>query len=246
MQKWNGINVNVSLVNEDGEELPVQQSYPKRDGSQREPLPSKYWSRNLKWSAPGQMKKQYILAKTGYKGTPLDLIMTAPTAEAQYGLLMDWYKLQNIDRPAIRRCKKFTQEELTLIKECRLKGTPYKQIEEMIDHPRGSIEDVWYKLNRENMPKRKCRRFSPEELVMIRKLRKEGMTYRGIGKLTNRSHGTIEQACEDIPTKALKVRLNRVAKEMYGYHFSTLLNWKHGEARQKIVREIVEKQGNGE
>ncbi len=189
MQKWNGINVNVSLVKEDGEELPVQQSYPKRDGSQREPLPSKHWSRNLKWSAPGQMKKQYILAKTGYKGTPLDLIMTAPTAEAQYGLLMDWYKLQNIDRPTIRKCKKFTQEEL----------------------------------------------------AMVRKLREEGMTYRDIGKLTDRSHGTIEQACEDISTKALKVRLNRVAKEMYGYHFSTLLNWKNGEARQKIVREIVEK-----
>jgi Helix-turn-helix domain len=177
---------------ESNDELVVQQTYPRRDGSQREPLPPKRWSQNLKWSAPEQMKKQYILAINGYKGTPLYLIMSAPTAETQYALLMDWYKMQHIDRPTVR----------------------------------------------------KCRKFSLEELELVRELRNEGKTYREIGKMTNRSHGTIEQVCEDVATKALKTELNRVSKEKFGYHFSTLLNWKNGEARQKIVKEIVEKQAN--
>jgi hypothetical protein len=242
MKRYNQNTLKVSIVDENGNEVPVTQYSPFKDGSRREPLPSEHWSQNLMWSAPAQMKKLWILHQTGFKGTPLDVIMSAPTGSAQYALLMNWYKLKNVERPCIKEYKRFTRDELTLIKECREKGNTYKQIAEKVNHPQESIEDVWYKLNRENMPKRKCRRFSPEELAMIRELRKEGRTYRDIGKLTNRSHGTIEQVCEDIPTKALKVRLNRVAKEMYGYHFSTLLNWKDGAARQEIVREMVERE----
>jgi hypothetical protein len=42
----------------------------------------------------------------------------------------------------------------------------------------------------------------------------------------------------------LKERLNEVSKNLYGYHFSSLRNWKDGAARQAVVREIVERENS--
>jgi hypothetical protein len=38
----------------------------------------------------------------------------------------------------------------------------------------------------------------------------------------------------------MKQKLNEVALKVYGHRFSTLMNWKDGKERQKVVRDIVE------
>ncbi|HKZ37200.1 MAG TPA: hypothetical protein VJ184_06095 [Chryseolinea sp.] len=105
---------------------------PYRDGSAREVLPSKKWSNNLKASAPWIMRKTYALAKSGFKGTPLNLILKAPTAETQYALLMDWYKMLHIDRPTIQQHRRFSLEEYDRIRSLREEGLSHKQIGEIV------------------------------------------------------------------------------------------------------------------
>ncbi len=80
MKKYNQSTIKVSIVDEYGEEVPVMQYLPFQDGSSREVLPSKEWERNLMVSAPIQMKELWILHQTGYKGTPMDVIMSGLTA----------------------------------------------------------------------------------------------------------------------------------------------------------------------
>ncbi len=122
---------------------------PYRDGSAREVLPSKKWSNNLKASAPWIMRKTYALAKTGFKGTPLNLILKAPTAETQYALLMDWYKMLHIDRPTIQQHRRFSLEEYDRIRSLRGEGLSHKQIGEIVGrnpHSIGGIcEDIHVK-----------------------------------------------------------------------------------------------------
>jgi DNA-binding CsgD family transcriptional regulator len=110
----------------------ARDQHPYRDGSGRELLPSLAWSRNLKRSAPFLMRSNYALFKTGQKATPLKAIMSAITAETQYALLMDWYRLQGIDRPAIHKCERVSKEDYLRIRELRKQGMPYRKIGQLL------------------------------------------------------------------------------------------------------------------
>jgi transcriptional regulator with XRE-family HTH domain len=245
MKKYNQNTIEVSVVDEHGEEVPVSQYAPFKDGSAREVLPPKKWSRNLKASAPLQMRKLWILHKTGYRGTPMKVILSASTSDVQYNLAMDWYKLNGIDRPCIRPCNKFTKEELEIVYECRARGVPYKQIYEKLNgrHSIRSMQELWEKERTKKGTKRVVRDFSPEEKETIKRLREEeGMSYREIGKRLNRWQGAVQAVYKGYtprPERSMKAKLNEVALEVYGHRFSTLMNWKDGADRQKKVREIV-------
>ncbi len=115
---------------------------PYRDGSAREVLPSKKWSNNLKASAPWIMRKTYALAKAGHKGTPLNLILKASTAETQYALLMDWYKMMHVDRPTVRPLKKCSIEEYNKIISLRKEGLTCKQIAKSVNRHPGTIQGI--------------------------------------------------------------------------------------------------------
>jgi hypothetical protein len=194
------------------------------------------------WAEPKIMRKMYHMHKLGYEGTPMNLILSASTGGVQYDLLMNWYKLKGIERPCIQSYKPFTEEEMRILKEDRENGVPYTQIAEKIGHPVGSTRDTYYKLN-PCTKRRTIRPFTAAEKVLIRKLREEDkLAYRVIAKMLHRHHANIMELCKDIEVKTLKERLNEVSKNLYGYHFSSLRNWKDGEERQRKVREIVERE----
>lgn len=115
---------------------------PYRDGSAREVLPSKKWSNNLKASAPWIMRKTYALAKAGHKGTPLNLILKASTAETQYALLMDWYKMMHVDRPTIQQHRRFSLEEYDRIRNLRKEGLTCRQIGELVGRQTGTVQGI--------------------------------------------------------------------------------------------------------
>jgi IS30 family transposase len=157
---------------------------------------------------------------------------------------MDWYKLKGITRPCVRTQNKFTREELETINECRKRGVLYKQIAEKLGerHTVRAIQEVWERLN-PNRKKRVQRKFSREELETIKKLREEGLTYRAIADQVNRRPGAVQAACKGYTKhslRSMKQKLNEVALKVYGHRFSTLMNWKDGKERQKVVRDIVE------
>jgi DNA-binding transcriptional MerR regulator len=247
MNKYNQNTIKVSIVDENGEEVPVMQYLPFKDGSDREVLTGD-WENNLMASAPIQMKELWILHQTGYKGTPMHVILSAPGTRVQYGLLMNWYRLKGITRPCIRTQNKFTKEELETINECRKRGVPYKQIAEKMNgrHTARSIEAVWVKMNPRNerpVKRQESRKYSREELDEIKRLRIEGLTYRAIAERMNRKPGSAQAACKGYTKhclRSMKQKLNEVALRVYGHRFSTLLNWKNGESRQRIVRDMVE------
>jgi DNA-binding transcriptional MerR regulator len=246
MQKYNQNTIKVSIVDEYGEEVPVTQYEPFQDGSHREVLPSKAWERNLMVSAPIQMKELWILHQTGYKGTPMDVIMSGLTSSIQHDLLMNWYKLKGVTRPCVRPQNKFSREELETINECRIRGVPYKQIAEKLNgrHTVRAIQEVWCRINPDHT-KRVQRKFSREELETIKRLREEGLTYRAIADQVNRQPGAVQAACKGYTKhslRSMKQKLNAVALRIYAHRFSTLMNWKDGKERQKVVREIVERE----
>jgi DNA-binding transcriptional MerR regulator len=241
MKKYNGNVIKLSF--EEGDQLDVLQYEPFRDGSSREVLPSRRWSMNLKASAPREMKQLWILHKTGFKGTPMDVILKGQNSDVQATLLMDWYGLKGIDRPCLKH-KIYKKEEIAIVYECREKGVPYKQIYEKLQgrHSVRSIQELWEKERTRRGTKRNQRKFSQEELETIKSLREEGLTYRQIGERLNRCQGAVQAAYKGYtprPERSLKAKLNEAAMKLYGHRFSTLLNWKDGADRQRKVREMV-------
>ncbi len=119
---------NIETIDNDERIEIANDQIPYKDGSAREVLPPRGWSNNLKVSAPYLLRNNYNLFKKGYKGTPLKQIMTAPNADAQYALLMDWYKLNNVTRPTVKPLHKITTEERNKIREMRRQKMPYREI----------------------------------------------------------------------------------------------------------------------
>jgi hypothetical protein len=121
------------------EELNVARYNPWRDGSAREPLVPWKRQNNLKAVAPGQMRKIYALFKQGCKELPLDLLMSVPSGEGQYALMMSWYKLLGVDRPCVRAKNRVTPDQVKRIRELRGMHFTYKEIKTITQVPLTTI-----------------------------------------------------------------------------------------------------------
>jgi hypothetical protein len=98
------------------------------DGSARELLVHWKKQNNLKAVAPGQLRKMYCLFRSGCKELPRDLLMSVPTGEGQYALMMSWYKLLEVDRPCVRAKNRVKPEQVRHIRELREMGYTYDEI----------------------------------------------------------------------------------------------------------------------
>ncbi len=136
------------------EERLDRQTNPFRDGSDREPLVDVKIQRTLRLSAPSQMRTLYSRSKSGHKGTPMKTILSAPGAETQYALLVDWYKLTGVLPKLPRNSwhKKYTHLAPRM-KELRSAGMSYVDIGILLnvspaiarnyclDHPQSAYTD---------------------------------------------------------------------------------------------------------
>jgi hypothetical protein len=112
---------------------------PWRDGSAREPLIPWRRQNNLRAAAPDQLKRCYMLFKQGYNSTPIEVIMTAPGAEAQWALLSNWYNLNRIDRPTVKPKRHLSKEDLIKIRKLRRIHFTLKEISIITGKPKTSI-----------------------------------------------------------------------------------------------------------
>ncbi len=113
---------------------------PWRDGSAREPLTPWRRQNNLKAVAPGQLKECYKLFKRGYQGTPMEVIMSAPGAEAQWALLSNWYNLNNIERPTVKPKRRLSKEDYNRIRDLRAKSLTLKEIVAITGRPQTTVQ----------------------------------------------------------------------------------------------------------
>lgn len=124
------------------EERLDRQTNPFRDGSNREPLVDVRIQRTLRLSAPSQMRTLYSRSKSGHKDTPMKIIESAPGAETQYALLVDWYKLTGmLPRQPINSWHRKYDHLAPRMKELRASGMTYKDIGILLNINSQSVQD---------------------------------------------------------------------------------------------------------